>query len=303
MRNNESTIIEFIQSKLRKSSDTLLPHPEDAVGISIGGNNLVINIDGWVESTDRLPGMNLEACGYRAVINAASDIVAKGAVPQWMLVSLSIPEHIVDHHEEIINGIVKASENYNIQYLGGDINSATDIIIDVVVLGIAKNLIQRSTARVNQKVYWLGPELGINSASIQILLNKIRGNKTIALNVVSLPYLNMTFLDISAKSSIDCSDGLAISLSHLMKSSKVGFEIYDFKNQNINKWVEQVASDNNIEISDLIFYGGEELGIIFTLDENDPTPLNAIEIGRVIEEKNIMYRGKIIEPKGWQHFQ
>ena len=43
--------------------------------------------------------------------------------------------------------------------------------------------------------------------------------------------------------------------------SDVGFEINHIK---VNKWTEEIADINGIDIMDLIFYGGEELGILFT---------------------------------------
>ncbi|MEM3609948.1 MAG: AIR synthase-related protein, partial [Candidatus Anstonellales archaeon] len=67
-------------------------------------------------------------------------------------------------------------------------------------------------------------------------------------------------------SSIDSSDGLAVSLHEIAQKSNVGIEIY---NMPITREAEYFAKKNGIDPFELVFYGGEEYILIVTISEKN----------------------------------
>ena len=298
---DEKHLIELIDSIVGTDPSNLLGNNEDAIAVQIENSRLVINIDGWVASTDRIPGFSFYDCGYRAAINSMSDIYAKGAKPQFLVASLSLPSSDTTGLEEIVTGIKSAAENYNVKYLGGDLNEAKDLIIDVVVIGIVqKTLVSRKSAKVGDDLYWLGPPLGENAAAFGILLNNWSGNKSDALDILRNPKLYPQFLDLYPSSAIDCSDGLARSLHILATESKVGIDLI-LPNKG-TKFVSEVVTNNQEQLVDLMLYGGEELGIVFTSPSINEIPNSCIRIGKITNTNQIIFDGQPVPNRGWDHF-
>lgn len=296
----EKELIKSISKLIDRKSRNIIPHPDDAVALEIGGQIIVINIDGWVASTDRPPGMDAISCGYRACANAVSDVLSKGVTPTDILVSLSTRK-TDSNILKYIEGIDLFARDYDLNYLGGDINEADDLVIDVVAIGIGEYTIPRSGARIGDIVCWLGPALGETPTALRILLQNLYGDVKIAKKILSRPKLYTSFLsyidNLHPSASIDCSDGLARTLHLLAEASQVGIGIDRIEPET---WIKEVSNDNDIEPDDLILFGGEELGIIFTC-KDQILPKEIIKLGRIIE-KGVYYNGKELPNKGWVHF-
>lgn len=281
-----------------KNKENVLGFSEDAVAIKYGDTNLVMNIDGWVASTDRPIGMDMSSAAYRATINSFSDLIAKGVKPMGMIASSSIRDS--KDFNQIVDGLSRACDDYDVAYLGGDLNTSTDTVIDVVCFGFAKHLIRRDGAAPGETLYWLGIPLGTTTAAIGILTKDWIGDKDEALKIMSNPKLSMNFLKVHASSAIDCSDGLARSLHLLSESSEVGFQLDTIDSS--SSWVNKVAKDNNITVEELAMYGGEELSVIFTMPIDKSPPTGSIRLGVSTKEPIIRIDDRTIPNKGWTHF-
>lgn len=299
---DEHQILDKIKHLVDLQNRGSLPFGDDAVAIQMSDGFLVINIDGWVASTDRPTGLSAFACGYRAVINALSDVIAKGAKPTDVVISLSTPD--MSEVEELVRGFSKAAEDYGVHYLGGDLNQANDTVIDVTAIGMTDKLISRQGAKEGELLYWMGPQLGQTAAALGILVKNWKGDQNKALEIMGEPKLFPEFIDllkiIKISSSIDCSDGLIKSIYQLV-GDRVGVDLIEWDRWKIDVWAKEVAEENGKAIKDLVFYGGEELGILFTCDEADLED-NVQILGRITEEKNVRINGKVIENRGWEHF-
>ena len=299
---DEHQILEKIRDLVDVEKCNSLPFGDDAVAIPLGDKFQVINIDGWVASTDRPPGLSAFGCGYRAVINAISDVIVKGAQPQNMLISLSIPD--MKEVEELVRGFSEAARDYAINYLGGDLNQAKDLVIDVSVFGMADQLISRYGASDGDYLYWLGPELGQTAAALGILVNNWQGDKNRALQIMGNPRLYPEFIDLIKKhkisSSIDCSDGLIKSIYQVL-GGKLGVDLDDYNDWIIDDWARGVADVNGQALKDLAFYGGEELGILFTCDQSIVGE-NIQLLGQISKGQHVKMNGEVIKNKGWEHF-
>lgn len=295
---DELSLLSNIKSMVDKKNKNVLGFNEDAVAIKYGDSNLVMNIDGWVASTDRPMGMDMSSAAYRATINSFSDLIAKGVKPIGMIASSSIKESA--DFKEIVDGLSRACDDYDVAYLGGDLNTSTDTVIDVVCFGFAKNLIRRDGASPGEILYWLGIPMGTTAAAIGILTKDWIGDNKEALNIMSNPRLSMDFLKVSATSAIDCSDGLARSLHLLSESSKVGFQLDNIDAS--SQWVGKVAKDNSISIEELALFGGEELSVIFTMPRDERPPTGSIKLGISTTTLAIKIDNRGIPNKGWTHF-
>ena len=301
---SEQSFVQWIEHLVDQNTN-LLGHNEDAVAIKISTNEyMVLNIDGWVASTDLPPGIDLFQAGYRAVANSLSDVIAKGAKPEGMIISVSLSDNYQSQLQDLLNGFSQASKDFSTFYLGGDMNSSTDLVIDVTAWGKCNHLIKRAGANIGDIVYWLGPDLGCTAAALGILIKQWSGDRNMAIEVMGHPQLFPEFLDISSTAATDSSDGLARSLYHISTASKVAIELYDFQTigQSIPQWIREVSQMNQVDLLDLILFGGEELGIVFTANSKTNVPNTAFPIGTVSEGSGVRISGELIENKGWDHF-
>lgn len=296
---DERDFINWVE-RMVTSEGNILGHHEDAIAINQNDDIFVINIDGWVASTDRPNGMTPHQVGYRAVANAISDVITKGAKPEGMIISSSIAPEYKSEIKEIIKGFRQASQDFDTPFFGGDMNSSNDLVIDVTVWGRTQQIVRRDGAKIGDLVYWLGPNLGCTAAALGILTKEWKGDYNHALDIMGYPNLFPEFLDIEANAAVDCSDGLAKSLYLITKPSNVRIDIP--KLPTTAKWIIQVAEENNISLQDLYLYGGEELGIVFTCDPDTSVPDNAQLLGEVSHGEGVFIENKLVQNKGWTHF-
>ena len=116
-----------------------------------------------------------------------------------------------------------------------------------------------------------------------------------------------------ASASMDSSDGLAWSLHELANASKVGFLIDKVP---VAAEVQKFAKTNSLDMTELVFYGGEEYELVLTVKpdkwETAKTAVEAVggclvPIGKATVEREVVLEvnGKkcVIEPRGWEHFK
>lgn len=319
----EWKIIDMIFKIIDKNEKMVLPYGDDAIAMKLQkGYFLVINVDMLVGKTDVPPGMDEYCIGRKVVTMSVSDLAAKGAKPIGFLSSIGLKKDMdVEKLEKIYRGMNDAAKMYGMHILGGDTNEADDLIIDGIAIGIAKNVVPRCGAKVGDIVAVTGL-FGNVSSGLKILLENINVPKKLRnkiLKDVYNPKAHVREGYILAKkklinSSIDSSDGLAISLHEIAQKSNVGIEIYNIP---ITREAEYFAKKNGIDPFELVFYGGEEYILIVTISEenwnkalDEIKKINGrlIKIGKVTENiGEIVYREgdeeRIIEKRGWQHFK
>ncbi|GAG87478.1 unnamed protein product, partial [marine sediment metagenome] len=95
------------------------------------GNLLVLNSDMLVSTTDVPPNMSFYQVGRKSVIMNLSDLLVKGVKPRGLIISLGLPKELKKKDFiAIINGIVDSSLEFDIEYIGGDINETKELIIN-----------------------------------------------------------------------------------------------------------------------------------------------------------------------------
>lgn len=310
--------------KLVDSGD--LPFNEDAVAFSISENqSMVVNIDTFVRKTDAPPNMTPAQMGSKAVTMTISDLAAKGVQPQVIVASGAFPEDFsVKNTIELVTGIKETAHCYNTRFLGGDTNTADDIILSIVALGLGqkKNLILRSGAK-NGDIICTTGFFGLTGAGFKVFLDDYSATKNQKRKFTSAIYNPTARLKEGLlfsqygkiHSCIDSSDGLAWSLYELLRNKDdFGILIEDIP---IDPDVYDFAKNHNIQAEELALYAGEEFELLFTLKEENfdeiwklmkAQKMEIHKIGRITDKNpgliQLVKEEEIINvsPKGWEHF-
>ncbi|MCS7136176.1 MAG: thiamine-phosphate kinase [Nitrososphaerota archaeon] len=312
----ERELVERILSRITLGPRHILSKGDDAVAIEFAGK-LVVSTDMLVESTDVPPGMGMESVGWKALTMVVSDLAAKGATPIIYLISLGLPRDMsLEQFEAFWNGLEKAAHYYGGTISGGDTNEAREVIVSCVGIGSAERVVSRGGARVGDVLATTGL-FGRSAAGLNALLRGIEGIDDSLKYAVLKPMARVregAILARYATSCIDSSDGLAVSLYELAKQSSVGFEITVPPVDGVAK---EFAEAYGLDVFDLVFYGGEEYELVFTVNRDDLEAVKKalssvngklIEIGRVVPKSEgitTIWDGRRVPigHKGWNHFK
>lgn len=271
---------------------------------------IVVTQDSLVEdvhfSTKFISAFDL---GFKAVMVNVSDVVASGAEPKYLTVSLSLPSNVKeDFVEEFYNGCKKACGN-DVQIVGGDITGSDKIYISISAIGktLGRNISSRKNAKIGQKVIVSGIH-GSSSAGLKLLLEgKNSPEKFIKSHINPVAQVefgkNISTTVKEPYAMMDTSDGLMDGLSTIANESGVLLDI-DFDKIPYDKDIEQFEN-----WQDLVLFGGEDYQILATVPQNFQS---GFEIGVVKEGLgvNLKLRDKIthyskqdVEEKVFNHFK
>lgn len=271
---------------------------------------IVVTQDSLVEdihfSTKFISAFDL---GFKAVMVNVSDVVASGAEPKYLTVSLSLPSNVKeDFVEEFYNGCKKACGN-DVQIVGGDITGSEKIYISICAIGktLGRNISSRKNAKIGQKVIVSGIH-GSSSAGLKLLLEGKNSPEKFIKSHIN-PVAQVAFgknISTTVKESyamMDTSDGLMDGLSTIANESGVLLDI-DFDKIPYDKDIEQFEN-----WQDLVLFGGEDYQILATVPQNFQ---GGFEIGVVKEglgvnlklrDKIMHYSKQDVEEKVFNHFK
>jgi len=307
---NEKDIIKIFQKKKL--------FPEDIEIFHLGNQMCASNIDTLVESTDVPPKSNFIDIARKSIVSSVSDFAAKGIIPKFCMISVTIPKKISKKHViELSIGFKKACKEFSLEFLGGDTNAGKEIVISVVLFGKAEKTVPRSGAKNGDVILTTGP-FGYTSSALEILLKKKKSTlrfRNLAKTRFFHPNPRLEF-GILCKhlltSSIDSSDGLSACLQELSYSSKKRFVITEFP---VKDDVKDFVKTNRLDLKDIVFNGGEEFELVCTTPSKNLEKVKKIakklkislyEIGFVTKGKHLVLEnnGKQhrITDSGWSHF-
>lgn len=214
--------------------------------------------------------------GYKSVIVNISDILASGALPKYLTISLSLPSDISQEYvEEFYKGAQKASMGSNI--IGGDITgSLKNIFISITALGSTKNrrISSRAFAKPGYAVITKG-EFGNSAIGLEALINSDYNNPFVKYHIE--PKLEINFSKQISESlntdyaMMDTSDGLADALFKIAEASNVTIEC-DF---------DKIPHNINVP-KDKVLFGGEDYKLVAAVPEHIISNISgAVQIGKV----------------------
>jgi thiamine-monophosphate kinase len=223
--------------------------------------------------------------------------------------------------EGLAEGFAIASKEFGVKIVGGDTNEAGELVIDCSMIGFSRFKVPtRSGAKPGDYVIVSG-HFGFAPAGLAILLQKnvitISSSSSIfrkhAVKSVLEPYPRQSFGLALARyfsSSIDSSDGLAVSLYELAsQSEEVDIIIYRIP---AVEGLDKFAQENSLDKHELVFHGGEEYEIVATISHTKIRQAEAAArkagvslhvIGRVQKGSgNVFVRNRLLENRGYMHF-
>lgn len=320
----ERGLIEVILRYLTPMPGTPVPHWDDVMAVSLGdGRAAVLNTDMLVWETDVPRGMTHYQAARKAVVMNFSDLAAKGVRPQAFLASIGIPKDtMVEDVEEMARGFEAGAREHGGYVLGGDTNEAERVVISGVAYGVAEEskLMKRDGASPGDIIATTGT-FGDTATAFKILLEGYATPESLGDPILESVFMPRARVDEgvalaesgSVSASIDSSDGLAISLYDLSRSSGVGFRLERLPTSHR---ALTFAEAHGLESSELTLYGGEEYELIIAIKPGElETARNAlkevgcdlIELGEVTAGRDMVYvedgAERPIRMEGWDHFR
>ncbi|MBT3474541.1 MAG: thiamine-phosphate kinase [Thaumarchaeota archaeon] len=308
---SEKEIIELMNKKKNRSEDVEI--------FKLGNEQCAVCVDTLVESTDIPKCSKLSDISRKSVVSSLSDFASKGIIPKFCIISLTLPKTISKKQvQELSKGFSKVCKEFKIQLLGGDTNQGNEISIHVVLFGNVKNFIRRNDAKVKDVICTTGP-FGYTASALEIIMKKrksVQSFSTKSKNLFFKPKPRLKFGQESVNyitSSMDSSDGLSSCLNELSNQSKKKFLITKIPT---NDDVIEFAEKNKISLNRLVFDGGEEFELVFTVTPKNLKKIHTLakknkisifEIGHVSKGNGVFFDDGndsfIIKDKGWQHFR
>jgi thiamine-monophosphate kinase len=276
-----------------------------------GGESLVVSVDSVVEGVH----FDLSFCapsdvGWKALMQALSDLAAMGASPVGALIALGLPGDRVGGVRGggelalgLTDGVAEASAASGCPIVGGDVSSADQLVLAVTVLGTVADggdPVSRSGARPGDVLFVTGP-CGASAAGLRELRGGVPDGDS--RRAYRRPVARLEEGDVArrgaAHAMIDVSDGLALDLHRLADASEVGFSLEDVP----------VAASATFEEA---LGGGEDYELVLAVAEKDVDALEArfdeaglrepIRLGRIVDDPELRVLGTSpLERLGWQH--
>lgn len=290
--------------------------------VALIDKGIVIKSDMLVASTDVPSGMKPWQAARKSIVSCISDLAAKGVRPHAAVISLGIPKSCSTRRpviEGLAEGFAIASNEFGVKIVGGDTNEAGELVIDCTMIGFPRFKVPtRNGAKPGDFVIVSGA-FGFAPAGLAILLqdaNAITVSSSFrkrAVNSVLEPHPRQSFGLALARyfsSSIDSSDGLAVSLYELASQSE-GVDIIIYGIPAV-EGLDKFAEENSLDKHELVFHGGEEYEIVATISHTKIRQAEAAArkagvslhvIGRVQRGSgNVFVRNKLLENRGYMHF-
>jgi thiamine-monophosphate kinase len=222
--------------------------------------------------------------GAKALAASLSDIAAKGGLPRFHLVSLSIPrrngrkELDSRFFDELYAGMQAWGSAYGSVLAGGDTTASPGpLVVDVMCLGEVERgrAILRSGARPGDLLLATGT-LGDSGAGLACLQASSRLRRRLdpgAFRLLTRRHLAPRPRTLAgrwlcrhraATASIDVSDGLSSEIHHLAEMSGVGFEVFA-EQVPLSTAARSVAPVLGRKALDWALSGGEDYELLFTV--------------------------------------
>ncbi len=280
---------------------------DDCAHLKFKDTYLLFTTDVLVEGVHFLKEYPPEAMGWKAVSVNVSDLAGNGANPEWLLISLIIPENTeVSYIERFYEGVKKACEFYKCEVVGGNVSKGDKLAFDVFAVGVSEKPKGRKGAKPGDSLFVSGT-LGDSRAGLEILLSGRKNLERYELNLIERHIKPTARIDYIkhiqkyANASMDISDGLVADALHISRMSKVRIDIDSSKlpiSDDLKRYCEKVGKDP-VEYA---LFGGEDYQLLFTHPKTRWNPfLDMTEIGYISEGEGVYVDGKRAEG-GYAHF-
>jgi len=309
-------IHDFFAKRVSPAEDLPVGIGDDGAVLSPGAGRLAWVIDTINEGVHFPPDASGAAVGHRALAVNLSDMVAMGAAPRWMLLSLSLPSVDEDWLSDFSDGLLALAEKAGVSLAGGD-TTRGPLSVAVTLLGpLHGEAVTRGGARPGDRLLVSGT-LGDARAGLDIALGDGQPADAVESELLHRYLYPQARLALSpllarhARAAIDLSDGLVGDLSHLLAASGVGAEIHSHRLPRSRALMAHAAEESE----SLALSGGDDYEILCAVD---PASVQAMveaaaeqgvtlsDIGQVSAEPGLKVldaNGRPVSPEsGFSHF-
>lgn len=262
-----------------------------------------------------------EEIGCRCMAASVSDIAAMSGLPQFSLVSLSMPPEIkFDDAVSLFTGLSRTADHYGCPVSGGETTSTPGpLTVTVTVIGSVEpeRMITRAGALVGDSVYVTGfsgdamagflafrtREAGFGELKKKFLTPEAK--------VLVARHLTKSF---SISAMIDLSDGIATDLRHICEESGTGAEV-ETGSLPLSGEFHELMKKNGCDPVDFALTAGEDFELLFTSgDTSIPETFDALgcRVSRIGSVTGSPYKIELKLPggsvqklsaKGYEHFK
>ena len=310
---SEEELVRIIQRTVKSRGRVRLGIGDDAAVLKDG---TVVTTDAYADGVHfDLAYMTLRQVGERCACGAVSDVVAMGAQPEAVLVSLALPAKrgrgagvgargtangIRSTVRELYCGIESVCAEMGCEVAGGDTIVADRLLLALTVTGKTRTPRFRSGARPGDHLYVTG-HLGSAEAGRMLLAEQVKGQKLGAkgqsprrrfakgdwrLPMASrhlrpVPRLTvMQTLRPSIHGLIDTSDGLATDAKHLSETSGVKI-VLEADSLPLLPATERFCAGRGFDPLRFVLAAGEDYELLLTTRRLVPSSVNGVKVTRI----------------------
>lgn len=245
---------------------------DDAVTLPAASSqdHLLLSTDTFTHGTHFDESTPVDSIGYKALVASISDIVAMGALPSFFMLNLTLPKDFKSI-KPIILGLKKASDEYSLSLIGGDVVSGESLSLSIIAGGYQpqSQVLRNYGASACDLIFTdshlgkalLGLEIHKSNSSVQFketddfvtdfLYPKI--NKELGLWLSKKSYIT-TLRDIS--------DGLVSELRQFTKAHDLSVSLYK---PELKENFKKACQDLSLDPLRVYFKGGEEYKLLWTI--------------------------------------
>ncbi len=317
MDRTEEELLEAIRRVLSGAGpEVRVPVGDDAAVLAPTTGELVITTDVLVEGVHferRLIGAR--DLGHKAIVVSVSDIAAMGASPRAAVCALTLTQDVDPAWVmELFGGMRDACDEFALWLVGGDLSRGGEVAIAVTVTGEVApgRAVLRSGARPGDRIVVTG-ELGGSAAGLR--LSRLRSMPDDVQRAAIHRHVRPTarvgegvvLARRGATAMMDVSDGLALDLFRLARSSGVGVRLH----------VDRVPVAAAATLDEALG-GGEDYELIAALPDDaaveavrtelrESFGVELTQVGIAVEGEGITTVGDdgveaALAPIGWDHF-
>ncbi|ALD15387.1 thiamine monophosphate kinase [Buchnera aphidicola (Aphis glycines)] len=295
MKYNEFEIISNFFNKFQKKEKNLIKGiGDDCALVKMPKNSiLAISTDTLVEGTHFFKNIDPKHLAYKTIAVNLSDLAAMGALPKWVILSITMPKLNFQWLKRFSDNFFKVLNQYQVTLIGGDTNRGSlSITLSTYGLIKGKKTLLREHAKEGDLIYITG-SLGESAAGFFLLQKKNYIINIKTRNFLIHKHLHPTprvaegiTIKNFANSAIDISDGLISDLGHILESSQCGANI-ELNQLPISKKLINNFTQNNCFNWALHF--GEDYELCFTVAKKNIKQLKLAIKKSLIKCKHIGY--------------
>ncbi len=328
----EDQLVERIARKVpsilghRASGVLRLGIGDDSAILSPGGrSDWVLSCDAFLEGVHFLAKVHPpDSVGYKSLVRAASDLVAMGASPRYLVMTLALPaSRIGTWLDGFLAGMARAARYLGMRLIGGDTTKSGSVSISITVLGEVPRgrALRRSGARPGDLIYVTG-KLGRAQLGLELVRANLarRSGLQDVLRQHLYPRIPMKLGEWLAGSQIasammDISDGLSTDLTRLCAASRVGARIEAQHVPRVSIPAGLFRGARRMDPLQMALHGGDDYGLLIAVprrrvnrlqrapDFSSLTCIGEITPGRRILLVNDNGSTTALEAHGWDPFR